>query len=137
VADSDASITGDRDQLARVLTNLVSNALKYSPAGSTVELRARALADGVEVAVEDEGPGIPAHQVDRLFRAFSRVGAQERQTTGGTGLGLAISRAIVERHRGRIWWERNVPTGSRFVFVIPAVSVADPGAQPGAEDAAA
>lgn len=117
--DGQLAMAADHDQILRVLTNLLSNALKYSPAGSTVRLAARALPDGVEVAVEDEGPGIPSEQVDRLFRPFSRLGLHERQTSGGTGLGLAISRAIIEQHGGRIWWERGASRGSRFVFVVP------------------
>ena len=115
-----AQVAGDRDHLLRVLTNLVSNALKYSPPGSTVRLATRAVDEGVEFSVLDEGPGIPPDQLDRLFRPFSRLGVQERQTGGGTGLGLAISRAIVEQHGGRIWVERAHPAGSRFAFVLPA-----------------
>jgi signal transduction histidine kinase len=116
---AELGVRGDRDQLLRVVTNLLSNAVKYSPAGTGVLLGARRVAEGVEVSVQDQGQGIPADHVDRLFRPFSRVGAQERQTTGGTGLGLAISRAIVEQHGGRIWVERAWPRGSRFVFVLP------------------
>jgi signal transduction histidine kinase len=112
-------VAGDRDQLLRVVANLVSNAIKYSPPGSRVTLSATRTADGVEIAVEDEGPGISTDQLDRLFRPFSRVGAHERQTTGGTGLGLAISRAIVEQHGGRIWVERRQPSGCRFAFSLP------------------
>ena len=118
-ADASLHMAADHDQILRVLTNLLGNALKYSPAGSRVRLSARGTPDGVEVAVEDEGPGIPAEQVDRLFHPFSRLGLHERDTHGGTGLGLAISRAIVDQHGGRIWWERAHPRGSRFVFVIP------------------
>lgn len=95
LGDGAESMVADHDQILRVLTNLLSNALKYSPTGSLVHLSARDLGDAVEVAVEDEGPGIPPEQVDRLFRPFSRLGMQERQTSGGTGLGLAISRAIM------------------------------------------
>lgn len=109
----------DHDHLVRVLTNLVSNAIKYSPAGSRVTLDARRAGEWIEIGVTDQGPGIPADQVDRLFRPFSRVGAHERQITGGTGLGLAISHAIVEQHGGRLWWEPHVPAGSRFAFTIP------------------
>jgi signal transduction histidine kinase len=112
-------VAGDRDHLMRVLTNLVSNAVKYSPPGSRVRLHARLVAEGIEIAVEDEGPGINPDQHDRLFRPFSRVGLYERQTTGGTGLGLAISRAIVEQHGGRIWVEPAHPSGCRFAFVLP------------------
>jgi signal transduction histidine kinase len=124
--DHHLDMAADHDQILRVLTNLLSNALKYSPAGSTVRLCARGLADGVEVVVEDEGAGIPSEQVDRLFRPFSRLGLHERQTSGGTGLGLAISRAIIEQHGGRIWWERGPQRGSRFVFVVPRPGAAQP-----------
>jgi len=123
--ESGLAVSADPDQLLRVITNLLSNALKYSPAGSLVRLRARGTADGVECSVDDEGPGIAPDQVDRLFRPFSRVGAQERQATGGTGLGLAISRAIVEQHGGRIWVERAGTGGSRFAFVLPRTGMPD------------
>ncbi len=118
-ADASLQMAADHDQILRVLTNLLGNALKYSPPGIRVRVSARRSPDGVEVAVEDDGPGIPAEQVDRLFHPFSRLGVHERQASGGTGLGLAISRAIVEQHGGRIWWERIQPRGSRFVFVVP------------------
>lgn len=119
-----AWVLADRDQLLRVVYNLLSNAVKYSPAHGHVMLEYSSTADRVEVVVADRGPGIAADQVDRLFRPFSRVGAQERQTTGGTGLGLAISRALVEQHGGRMWWEPNEPAGSRFVFSLPSAVAA-------------
>jgi signal transduction histidine kinase len=119
VAAEAASLAGDHDHLVRVLTNLLGNALKYSPQVSTVHLRARAVNDQLEFSVADEGPGIPADHVNRLFRPFSRVGAQERQSTGGTGLGLAISRAIVEAHGGRIWLEPSA-AGTSVRFTLPA-----------------
>jgi len=127
-------VQGDHDQLLRVVTNLLGNALKYSPPGTTVCLASRSTADGVEISVQDEGPGIPPDQVDRLFRPFSRVGVHARQTSGGTGLGLAISRAIVEQHRGRIWAEPGRPSGSRFAFVIPRAA---PATEPGDDRAVA
>ncbi len=112
-------VSGDHDHLMRVMTNLVSNALKYAPERTEVRLQAVSTSEGVEIRVEDQGPGIPANQIDRLFQPFSRVGIHERQTTGGTGLGLAISRAIVEQHGGKIWAERLQPNGTRFAFVLP------------------
>jgi signal transduction histidine kinase len=120
VADRVLEVVGDRDQLQRVVVNLLSNAIKYSPPGSLVTLSGRATSEGIEVTIDDEGPGILVDQLDRLFRPFSRVGAHERQTTGGTGLGLAISRAIVEQHGGRIWVEARQPHGCRFAFTLPA-----------------
>lgn len=113
-------IAGDRDHLLRVVTNLLGNALKHSPPGGTVTLAARTVAEGVEVAVEDEGPGIPTEEAHRLFRPFSRLETRDGATSG-TGLGLAISRAIVEQHGGRIWVERASPRGARFVFILPGV----------------
>jgi PAS domain S-box-containing protein len=124
-------VSGDRDHLLRVITNLLSNAVKYSPPGTEVRLGARPTSEGIEISVEDQGPGVPIDHVDRLFRPFSRVGAQERQTTGGTGLGLAISRAIVEQHGGRIWVERAVPHGCRFAFLLPALTPAGAPAEAG------
>ena len=118
-APAGTQVFADHDQIVRVLTNLVGNAIKYSPPGSAVTLGGRAVDQEIEFAVADEGPGIPAEHVTRLFTPFSRLGVQERQAAGGTGLGLAISRAIVLRHGGRIWWERHHPAGSRFVFTIP------------------
>jgi len=121
-------VQGDHDQLLRVVTNLLGNALKYSPPGTAVRLASVATAEGVEISIQDEGPGVPPDQVDRLFRPFSRVGVHARQTSGGTGLGLAISRAIVEQHRGRIWVEPGQPSGARFAFVVPhAVPATEPG----------
>lgn len=117
---SDApAVLGDHDHLMRVMTNLVSNALKYAPERSEVRLAAVPTSEGVEIRVEDQGQGIPANQLDRLFQPFSRVGIHERQTTGGTGLGLTISRAIVEQHGGKIWAERLEPRGTRFAFLLP------------------
>lgn len=113
------AVPGDHDHLMRVMTNLVSNALKYAPERSEVRLEAVPTSAGVEIRIEDQGPGIPANQLDRLFQPFSRVGIHERQTTGGTGLGLAISRAIVEQHGGKIWAERLEPRGTRFAFLLP------------------
>ncbi|MBP1604754.1 MAG: two-component hybrid sensor and regulator [Acidobacteria bacterium] len=122
VAPDLGGVSGDHDHLLRVLTNLLGNAIKYSPPGSVVVLEARPTPEGAVVAVLDQGPGIPHDQVDRLFRPFSRLGVHERQTSGGTGLGLAISRALIEQHGGRIWFERTPAGGSQFAFVLPSPS---------------
>ncbi len=121
-------LMGDRDQMLRVLANLTSNAIKYSPEGTVVTIGAREVPDGIELSVLDQGPGIPPDQLDRLFKPFTRVGCHERQIAGGTGLGLALSRAIVLQHGGRIWAERGANRGSRFALIIPVASArADPG----------
>jgi signal transduction histidine kinase len=125
------SITSDHDQLMRVLTNLISNAIKYSPGGSTVTVTLEGLSSAVRLAVADEGPGIPAAQLPRLFRPFSRLGAEGR-SQDGTGLGLAISRALVEQLDGRIWAEPAWPTGARFVVELPTSLRAAPSSDAGA-----
>jgi signal transduction histidine kinase len=123
-APGDTVVVGDRDQLIRVLGNLLSNALKYSPPGSAVGVRIDERAERVRVTVTDQGPGIPPQQIERLFRPFARLGVHEHDTTGGTGLGLAISHALVEQHGGRIWAEPNQPTGARFIVDLPVLSSA-------------
>jgi signal transduction histidine kinase len=118
-------VYADADLLERVLTNLVSNAIKFSPAGTTVVIGAAAAGADVLLFVDDEGPGIDPADAGRLFRPFSRVGEQEYDRSTGTGLGLAISRAIVEQHDGRVWAERRPARGTRFAVRLPACAPAD------------
>ena len=119
-AGEDAVVSVDADLLIRVLQNLISNAIKYSPAGTLVRLDARTSGERVTFTVDDQGPGIPADQLPFLFRPFSRVAGHEYARETGTGLGLAISRAIVEQHHGRIWAQALPEGGSRFAFELPA-----------------
>jgi K+-sensing histidine kinase KdpD len=119
------ALMGVASQLERVIANLVDNAVKFSPPGGSIRLTA-ALADGaVELRVDDEGPGIPPDQLERIFEKFYRL----RTTTSpvpGTGLGLAICRRIVEAHGGRIWAE-NAERGARFVVRLPVDAYATEG----------
>jgi len=112
-------LEGDRDRLIQVLTNLISNAVKFSPADGRVEVRARQVGDGVAIAVRDRGRGIPACEQERLFQRFQRL-HRGRDEEPGTGLGLAISKAIIDRHGGRIEVESQEGQGSTFTVVIPA-----------------
>jgi two-component system sensor histidine kinase KdpD len=105
----------DFQQIARALQNLIENALLYSPAG--VSVGAAALDGSLEIWVEDEGPGIPPPDRERIFEKFYRGSAAG--TPSGTGLGLAIAREIVRYHGGRIRVEDRKPRGSRFVFSLP------------------
>lgn len=106
----------DADMIERVFTNLIGNAIKYTPDGGTVT--ASIVDEGKELkcCVEDTGDGIPADSLSRVFEKFEQVAGQRR---GGTGLGLTISRFFVEAHLGRIWAESDLGRGARFYFVIP------------------
>ena len=118
----EARLRGDRDRLVQVLTNLVANAVKFTPSGGAVTVSV-ARTDGVaRFQVEDEGPGIEPAETARLFQSFRRTGAQAPRGDTGTGLGLAISRVIVERHDGRIGVDSTPGQGSRFWFELPVDS---------------
>ena len=113
------SFSADRDRIIQVLTNLVSNAIKFSPAGSAVEVEATAIASTVVFAVHNVGPGIPAADRARLFARFQQLDAGDNRRRGGTGLGLAISKAIVEQHGGRIGVRSDPDVRTTFWFEIP------------------
>lgn len=114
-------VMADPLRLQQVLSNLLSNALKFSPAGSRVLLSAQALAGGrIRVSVADQGPGIPAEFVDRLFEKFSQADASDRRQKGGTGLGLAISKELMERMGGTIGFDPRREGGAVFWIELPA-----------------
>jgi signal transduction histidine kinase len=115
------TVRADADALDRVLKNLISNALKYSPAGTCVRVRARRAPGVVAVDVEDEGPGVPPDDLERIFEPYYRVPATAR-IERGTGLGLAVVKSLVEAHGGRIRAERRDGCGTRMTFVLPAIS---------------
>ncbi|HEX8391725.1 MAG TPA: ATP-binding protein [Longimicrobium sp.] len=112
-------VVADGPKLAQVLMNLIGNAVKFSPAGSMVEIRAEALGDHARFAVQDRGRGIPADKLDTVFERFRQVHSDDAREKGGSGLGLAIARGIVEQHGGRIWVESELGAGSTFFFTIP------------------
>jgi signal transduction histidine kinase len=113
------TVVGDITRLEQVLNNLVSNAIKYSPGGGTIEISGRVSPNEVIVTVSDTGLGISFNEQARVFERFFR-GAQERhQGTPGAGLGLYLSKAIIEAHHGRIWVESHPGEGAAFSFVIP------------------
>jgi signal transduction histidine kinase len=109
----------DTQQIERVLTNLVSNALRHTPAGGSVKVRASTTAEGVLVEVCDTGEGIRAEDLPHVFEQFYRGEKSRSRTTGGAGLGLAIAKGIVEVHGGRIGDESQVDKGTRFFFTLP------------------
>ncbi|MDI7277600.1 MAG: ATP-binding protein, partial [Anaerolineae bacterium] len=114
------SIVGHWDPAAlrQVLTNLVDNAIKYTP-GGPIEIRVRCQDGEVVASVTDHGPGIPSERLALLFEAFAGASARELRRPGGLGLGLYISRGIVQAHRGRIWVESQLGVGSTFSFSLP------------------
>ena len=111
----------DRDKLRQVLSQLVDNAVKYSPDGGTVTVAARRRGTTVELEVADEGIGIPANERERIFRKFYRAETPGRDPgMGGTGLGLFIARGLVEAMGGHIDVDSEEGEGSRFFFALPA-----------------
>lgn len=126
----DISLWADPDSILQALTNLLSNAIKFSRPGGKVWLTVAAIAadpcppaveqplPAVLFQVQDQGQGIPADQLERIFERFQQVDASDSRRRGGTGLGLAICRKIVEQHGGKIWAESS-PNGSLFSFTLP------------------
>jgi signal transduction histidine kinase len=106
-------------RIRQILVNLITNAHEYSPEGASIEVSARAVSAEVEIAVSDNGPGIPADQVERIFERFTRGDAGLTQRVGGTGLGLAISKSLVEAHGGAIAVESTPGVGSVFRLRLP------------------
>ncbi len=120
----DATIDSDVDpvrcnatKIGRVLDNLLSNALRHSPQDGTIQISARRTSEGVQINVDDNGPGFDEADIPRLFEQFYRGEQARSRATGGAGLGLAIAKGIVEAHDGRIWAE-NIPSGGARVGLI-------------------
>jgi len=120
IKDTDIVFEGDEEKLQRVLSNLISNAIKFSPPKGTVTVRAQSGSRDVRIFVEDEGPGIPADQLQSVFERFHQVETQKK--TGSSGLGLAICKAITNLHAGNIWVESEVDKGSKFIVSLPVMA---------------
>ncbi len=113
------AVHADPDRAAQTLINLIGNALKFSYPGGLVEISARPADDVVEFAVTDEGRGIPADRLERIFNRFEQVDSSDAREKGGFGLGLAISRSLVERSGGQIWATNNPESGATLHFTLP------------------
>ncbi|HUF17105.1 MAG TPA: HAMP domain-containing sensor histidine kinase, partial [Thermoanaerobaculia bacterium] len=113
---SPPTIPADRDRLNQALSNLVGNALKFTPEGGAVEVGVTDQGDEVQFSVRDDGLGIPAEHLQRIFDPYWQM---KRTARMGAGLGLPIARGIVESHGGRIWVESDGTHGSTFRFTIP------------------
>jgi len=118
--DASAPVVGDWDaaRLDQVLANLVSNALKYSPIGSAVDIIVTREGDQLAFAVQDRGPGIKPEDAERIFEPFVRVG-EAAAGSGGAGLGLAIAHRIVEDHGGEMHVQSEPYRGTRFTISLP------------------
>ncbi|MBI1794628.1 MAG: HAMP domain-containing histidine kinase [Chloroflexi bacterium] len=116
-------ILADEDRAVQVLTNLVGNALQYTPEGGVVTVSAMRAKDNLQISIRDTGIGIPPEHLDHIFDRFYRVDAsrsRSRQAGGGSGIGLTIARALVEAHGGHIWVEsEGEGQGSAFAFTLP------------------
>jgi two-component system, sensor histidine kinase and response regulator len=113
-----ASVTADPDLLRRVLENLIDNALRHAPPGSTLTIASRRAATGVELRVADQGRGIAPEQRDKIFERFVQGTTEQMLTRSGRGLGLAFCRLAVEAHGGQIWVEDASP-GATFCVRFP------------------
>jgi len=112
-------LRADADRLVQVVSNLLNNAVKYSPGGGAIEIRSWAAGNQVVVEVADHGEGIPPEFVARVFERFERYSASPTSRVIGTGLGLPIARQIIELHGGRMWVESRLGVGSIFHFSLP------------------
>jgi signal transduction histidine kinase len=114
-------ILADRRSIVTVLSNLVSNAIKYSPKGGTIDITTRVIAAShrVEIEVRDQGVGIPEEQLDTIFSPFVRVHEADLPTVGGTGLGLSIVRMLTEMHGGQVCAKSDTGSGTTIILSLP------------------
>ena len=112
------TIRGDERKVKQVLLNILSNALKFTPEGGRIDVRAAVNEGHVEVSVADTGVGIAPEDQEAVFEEFRQVGTADKKVEG-TGLGLALSRKFIELHGGRIWVESQLGQGATFTFTLP------------------
>ena len=125
------AVWGDPDRVIQILTNFVSNAHKYTPAGGSITLRARGGGAHVRVDIRDTGIGLSKEDQAHLFSKFFRAQNRATQEVAGTGLGLAITRSLIELHGGKVWVESEPGKGSTFSFTLPTAQIAiEPEAPP-------
>ena len=119
----DVCLTGSRSELLSAVSNLVSNAIRYTPLGGRIQINWSSTAEGLVFAVHDTGPGIAAEHLPRLAERFYRVDRSRSRETGGTGLGLAITKHVMQRHGGELRIQSVVGVGSTFKLLFPASRV--------------
>ena len=113
------SVSFDAERISQVVTNLVSNAIKYSHPETTVTLSATTSGSRLQISVTDQGQGIPEDELPNLFKDFGRTSVKPTGGERSIGLGLAIVRRLVEAHGGRVWVRSEVGQGSTFCFSLP------------------
>ena len=119
VSEDDLEFFGDKKQLVMAISNLIENAINYSPENTTVNVLLRKIEDFAEITIKDQGVGISESDIDRIFERFYRVDSARSRDTGGTGLGLSIVKHVISNHGGdiQVW---SVPgTGSTFTVLLP------------------
>lgn len=136
VGPGETGVTGDGDRLIQVLTNLISNAVKFSPAGSAVEVSVTREGDTARACVRDYGTGIPESFREAIFTRFAQADNSDTRQRGGTGLGLAIAKEIVDRHGGTLTFESEMGVGTTFRMDLPARDSGAPAARRPAAPAA-
>jgi signal transduction histidine kinase len=119
VGKTNKTITGDEDRIGQVLSNLISNAIKYSPMADKVVITLTAKRNAIGVSVQDFGIGMAKKHLHKIFNRFYRVSGATDKTFPGLGIGLYISHEIVQRHGGKLWAESNPQLGSTFYLTLP------------------
>ena len=118
-------VQGDRYRLKQVLLNLIDNAIKYCPSGTSIQIRLALDDSGCMLEVKDNGPGIPRAEIQRLFDRFYRIDKARSREIGGSGLGLSICKSICEGHGGRIEAESDLGRGSIFRVTLPPATTSE------------
>jgi signal transduction histidine kinase len=119
------TLRGDPELLRRAIENVVRNAIRYAPEGTTVDIDLRATEGLAQICVRDHGPGVPESALPRIFDAFYRVEEDRDRASGGVGLGLAIAKRAVELHQGKLY-ARNASPGLLVAIELPLVHDAEP-----------
>jgi signal transduction histidine kinase len=118
-ASTDLMVSANQNMLGRILFNLISNAIKYSPRGGTIAVGVKPVGTMAEITVSDQGPGIPQDMLKAVFDRFRQVSTSQSGARVGTGLGLSICQDFVHLHEGEIWATSETGHGSIFHFTMP------------------
>jgi two-component system sensor histidine kinase CpxA len=119
------TLPGDPELLRRAIENVVRNAIRYAPHGTSVDIDLRSTSGLAQICVRDRGPGVPEHELPRIFDAFYRVEEDRDRASGGVGLGLAIAKRAVELHHGKLY-ARNAGPGLLVVIELPVAGTSEP-----------